>query len=135
MREMASKNLLIGSDALTDQGPAELGFCQTDVGGGSVLLVQALLSLALCSFHTGHVDLVGPLEGGGNQSDFTLGNAQHTADAGSIPALAVMDNNGTAHAQGGNVVHMAGQDSHITAGGADDQFLCVTVKDQSVRGV
>ena len=110
----------------------EPGLSQLQLRAGGVLIVEDLIGSLIGGLCPVHIDLVRPLEGGGDQGDFAAGNAQHTADAGGAAALAVGDHDGPAHAQGGNVVDVTGQNGHIPAYGPDDQLLGLAVKDHAV---
>ena len=109
----------------------ETGFCQTNIGGRGIFVTKHLCGPQTGSFRTGGIDLLGPLEGGGNQRDLTVHYAEHATDTGGIAPQFSGNDHSAAHTQGRNEVGMPCQDTYIAPDGADDELFRFTVIDQS----
>ena len=123
-----------GCNALSDQGAAESGFCQTDVRIGGGLVAQNFFGLLVGDFRTGRVNILCPLEGGGDQLNMTIHHGDHAADASTVTLLTVLNDGGSSHATGCHQIGVSGTDADVACGSTDHQFLHLSVKFQSVRG-
>ena len=121
-----------GGNALADQGALQSGLGQLDLGIGGILLAQDTLGPLLGLLGAVRVDLVGPLKGGGDQGHGTVHDTQQTADAGCGAPLAISLHDCLTHAQGEHGIDMPGQDGGVAGGGADDELVGLTVKNQTV---
>ena len=81
--------LIAGGNISADQRAAKTGFGQLNIGIRRVLIMKDAVRTLIGGFSAGYIDLISPLEGGGNQGNTAVYNAQHAAHTGCGTALAI----------------------------------------------